>query len=68
MTLNPKKSGRMKTSGGEFFLSYLKALSDRQLLSLEDWQKDRRLDASTQKDAIYRLECIMHEKHRRCLK
>jgi len=67
-TPNPKKSGKMKTSDGEFFLSYLKALSNKQLLSLEGWQKDRRLDTSTQEDAIYRLGCIMREKHRRCLK
>jgi len=58
----------MDTSGGSFFMSYLKALTDRQLLSLEDWQKERRLDPEAQQDAIYRLGCIMREKHRRCLK
>jgi len=49
-------------------MSYLKALTDRQLLALESWQGERRLDPEAQPDAIYRLECIMHEKHRRCLK
>ena len=58
----------MKESGGSFFVSYLKALSDRQLLSLEDWQKERRLDPEAQPDAIYRLQGIMNEKARRCLK
>jgi len=58
----------MDTSGGSFFMSYLKALTDRQLLALESWQGERRLDPEAQPDAIYRLECIMHEKHRRCLK
>ena len=58
----------MDTSGGSFFMSYLKALTDRQLLALSVWQGERRLDASTQEDAIYRLGCIMREKYRRCLK
>lgn len=65
--LNPKKSGRMKTSGGSFLDSVLIALSDRQLLALEDWNKQRRLDPSTQPDAVKILEVIMHHKHNRGL-
>ena len=57
----------MDTSGGSFFLSYLKALTDRQLLSLADWQKERRLDPEAQPDAIYRLQGIMNERARRGL-
>jgi hypothetical protein len=57
----------MDTSGGSFFLSYLKALSNKQILALEDWQKQRRLDPSAQDDAIYRLQGIMNEKARRGL-
>ena len=48
-------------------MSYLKALTDRQLLSLEDWQKERRLDPEAQPDAIYRLQGIMNERARRGL-
>ena len=57
----------MNTSGGSFFMSYLKALTDRQLLSLADWQKERRLDPDAQPDAIYRLQSIMNERARRGL-
>jgi len=57
----------MDTSGGSFLDSVLKSFSDKQLLALESWNKERRLDPKTQPDAIRILEAIMHHKHNRGL-
>lgn len=55
----------MNLSGGAFFVSYLKSLTNRQLLSLEDWNKERRLNSSSREDAEQKLFEIRKENSRR---
>ena len=55
----------MGLQGGSFFVSYLRALTDKQLLALEAWNNERRLDASSLDDAVEKLGHIMREMSRR---
>jgi hypothetical protein len=45
-------------SGGALYVSFLRALTNKQLLALEAWQYERRSVEATRTDAEYRLTVI----------
>jgi len=55
----------MDLRNGAMYLSFLRALKDKQLLAHEKWQHERRSVASDREDAEHRIPIIIEEKMRR---
>lgn len=51
-----------------FLKSYLKSLRDKELIGLEEWQRERLRSLDTQEDAQRILHAIWDEKKRRLMK
>lgn len=55
----------MNLRNGAMYVSFLKALTPKQLLAHEEWQHERRCVEDSREDAEYRIPIILDEKMRR---
>ena len=55
----------MTLRNGAMYVSFLKALNDKQLIAHEDWQHERRCVEDSREDAENRMPIIIEEKRRR---